>query len=259
MNNHFDKVFVITIPKRKEYVNKVLQDYAIDATIIEGIDKKSPNLVEDASKNKIIVKSPNYNYKPSKIAVHWAHINALKTFLQDPNAQTAVICEDDLLQVNSNEETSQILDQCMRELSGHEWDLLFLERCWDEKSTVFNVTDNIVRTFNSLCRGAYAVTRKCAQILVNVKLTPKMNHEQSAAGDQANRHLIKSGVITALAIEPPIYTQNRGKLASENGNLQNLSTYAPNISVYIYSPYTITLLIFILMFLIICTFKHLSK
>lgn len=260
MNNHFDKVFIITIPKRKEYVEQILQDYAIDATIIEGIDKKSPTLIEDAIKNDIIVESPKYNYKPSKIAVHWAHINALKTFLQDPDAESAVICEDDLYQVNSNQKTSEILNQCMKDLTEHKWDLLFLSRCYDQKSTTIPITDNIVRTFDSYCRGCYAVTRKCAEILVHVKLTPNLKYERSSAGDQSNNQLIKSGVISALAIEPPIYIQNRNQLQSENGHkLQYLSTYSPNIYLFMYNPYTITTILFIIIFLVYCTFKHLNK
>ena len=248
MNAHFDKVFIITIPKREQYVRQCLQDYEIGATIIEGVNKYSPTLVEDAVENGIIVESPTYEYKDSKIAVHWAHINALKAFLQDPYAQTAVICEDDLLQINSNEKTSEILEQCMVELSNEHWDLLFLGRCNDHKETIIPISDNIIRTFESVCRGSYAVTRKCAELLIQVKLTPRLSVENNpSAGDVANKNLIKSGLITALAIEPPLYSQNRSKIKSENGHLGATSTYAPAIYLYMYHPYTS----YILMLLVI--------
>ena len=96
------------------------------------------------------------------------------------------------------------------------------------------------------------------QMLINIKLTPQLFIAPSS-GDVANKHLIKSGVITALAIEPPIYNQNSKKLGSENGTLINTWTYTPNIYLIIYNPYAITMFMLTIMFLVYCTFKHLNK
>lgn len=208
MNDLFDRIYLIAIPKRKEYALKALSSFDIRPKLIDPIWKDDLSY-EDLIKNDII--DPNYNYKNmGRVACHLSHLKTLRTFLQDPTAQTALIFEDDIKGCSDKANYKLRLSSLKEELNyvDGKWDILYLGGDSSACMTMKPITYQIYSEALPYCLHAYVITRKGAQIVLEEGLP------MYAYGDWMYRDLVKNGKLNALSVVPSLFVQNRSELGT---------------------------------------------
>ncbi len=217
MNDLFDKIYLISLPKRREYALNALQSFHITPELIKPIWKGDLTHEEIVSKNII---APNYDYKNmGRVACHLSHLKALVTFLRDPTAQTALIFEDDIKSCPNetiyNHRLMSLRDE-LKYVDGM-WDILYIGSdsctCTDMKS----VTHQLYTDALPYQAHAYAVTRRGAQNILQETIPMYLS-----TGDHMYRDLSTNNKLKALTVFPPIFVQNRLELGSDLDNYQTL-------------------------------------
>lgn len=209
IQNYFGQVYVITLDKRKEYIKNFMDNIGLNPIYFPAIRKDEIEYRKLINNNQV---KPKY-YKKSnegRIACQQSHNAVLKDFLKS-NKQTVLIFEDDLgadinkgdLYINFNRGIKHL---------PNDWDILFLGRCWDSCSKQKLIEENMYKLNSPLCRHAYAVTRKGAQIILNNNIPQYHN------GDVMNQKLIVNGDLKAYGFVPQLFHQNREELGSNLGN-----------------------------------------
>ena len=94
MRDLVDYIYLISIPKRRKYALDALKSFDIQPELIKPILKE--NLIHyELLQNDIII--PDLKYRNmGRIACHLSHMRSLRTFLDNTDAQTALIFEDDV-------------------------------------------------------------------------------------------------------------------------------------------------------------------
>jgi GR25 family glycosyltransferase involved in LPS biosynthesis len=209
LNRHFDIVYIITLPKRREYIKNIMEklniDYEIfDAKLKDKLDKKK------LKKHNFIAK--NYKGNDGRIACHLSHMSVMNKFINS-NYNNCFIFEDDLKEPEITlDEMNHIVDNAMMNVP-FSYDLIYFGRCWDKCDKQINVKNGLVRTFFPLCRHAYGVSRNGAQTLLE-----KAKPMKIGGGDKLIANLIEKGELESYAITPPLFHQNRESLGSTLAN-----------------------------------------
>lgn len=220
----FDKIYVISIPDRKDYILETLKTFRIEPEIISATLKQNLDLsaMSDGIA-KIYYKVP---HNLGRIACHLSHMRALQTFLDSP-AETAVIFEDDLKPCHSYPIFKRRMCSLKKEfrkvknpwiLSPSKADILYLGHCWTSCKKMTPLTQQIYGNFEGACRHAYAVNRKAAELILTHTLPMYDN------GDMMLKRMSHRGILNTYAIMPPLFFQNRGELGSTIGNDHDLYT-----------------------------------
>lgn len=168
LNNFFNYVSVITLPKRKEYITKTLSSMNIRITnlfdAILGINLNRETLI----KQKIII--PDCNLKINEIACALSHLSVIRNFYNTSNSlDTLFVFEDD---IQYNPDYYNKLKEIMSNVPK-DWEYLQFGHCWNNCLTMKKVpnTKYLFISSNPLCGHSYAITKQGAKkILDNIKL-----------------------------------------------------------------------------------------
>ena len=213
INNYFTAVYVVTLPTRKAYIKRVMslmkvQPIFIDAVLADNLDRKAliaGNLI-----------TPDCTLSLPRIACHLSHSLAMQHFLANPEAQTALIFEDDIAPLADDLELQRLQDTMGSFMLNvpSDWDIINFGRCWDTCSNNVKVSDNVYIAYKALCRHAYAVTRQGAKrILWNT--LPMKGAKQS---DETIADMTAQGKLIMYVPKRALFDQNRFMLGS---NLDN--------------------------------------
>lgn len=216
LNMLFDKIYVISIPERKDYILETLKTFRIEPEIIHATLKQ--NLDLSTMSDEIAKSSYKVPNNLGRIACHLSHLRALQTFLDSP-AETAIIFEDDLKPCHSYTIFKRRMCSLKKEFHKVKpWDILYLGHCWTSCKKMTPLTQQIYGNFEGACRHAYAVNRKAAELILTHTLPMYDN------GDMMLKRMSHLGILNTYAIMPPLFFQNRGVLGSTLGNNDNLCT-----------------------------------
>jgi GR25 family glycosyltransferase involved in LPS biosynthesis len=214
LHKYFDKIVMITLSERKGKMEELMNKYKIYPEYFPAIRKKNINyqkLIEDKIVNKNYYKKNNHG----RIACHLSHITVLKDFLKS-KATKCLIFEDDNNIDISYDEFNNIINNSMKDMPN-DWDIIYFSRCGDNCTKQEKIKDKVFQVFSPFCRNAYAVTRKCAKILIENTL-PMINN-----GDVMYNKLIRNNKLKAYTITPNIIFQDREKYGTTLGNKQKLN------------------------------------
>lgn len=112
LHKYFDKIYIITLPERKESMEKLMNKYKINPIYFPAILKKNIDY-QELINNGFLEKSYYKEKNHGRIACHYSHISVLKEFLKS-NAKTCLIFEDDNEIDVSYEEFNKIIDNSMK-------------------------------------------------------------------------------------------------------------------------------------------------
>lgn len=212
LHKYFDSIYVITLPKRKEYIKNVMNSLSIKPIYFKAIDKDKLNFTELSNKN--IIKK-NYRVRGA-IACQQSHLSVLKKFLKS-SSKTCLILEDDLKKSDLNlDEFNSSVDNLMKDLPKT-FDILYLGRCFDNCKIQKKISNNLVQNFHPKCTHAYGVTRKAAEIIIK-----NLEYNMSMPIDWNYATLIKEKKMKSYASYPAIFHQNRKELGSTIGSNSSL-------------------------------------
>jgi|SaaInlStandDraft_7_1057024.scaffolds.fasta_scaffold03583_2 GR25 family glycosyltransferase involved in LPS biosynthesis len=213
IQKYFDKIYVITLPQRKEYIENIMKNINLNPIYFSAKLKNELDynkLINDNIVKRQFVKKKNYG----RIACHYSHISVLQNFL-DSNAETCLIFEDDIRPIENVTHLNDTFKNNISELPD-DWDILYLGRCWDNCKKQTKISLNIYKLYTPKCRHAYAVTKKGAEIIL------KYSIPQYIAGDKIYAELIKNNKLQAYGFSPQLFLQNRENLGSTLGNINVL-------------------------------------
>jgi GR25 family glycosyltransferase involved in LPS biosynthesis len=235
----FDKIYVIALPKRKDYILRSLSTFGITPEIMDPIFKGN---LDGSSliKNKIVKKS--YNYKNmGKVACHMSHLKVMEKLLST-DAETALIFEDDVKECSGKlfyDKRILSLKKELEKIKDEKWDVLYLGHYSSECSEMNFITEQVCKGGNSLCRHAYAVNRRGAEKILKETLPMYKN------GDCMMCDMDVDGRLKSFKVMPPIFYQKSMNLESifyqNNGGLKS-NTGSPVVhDVCNYYPYNYSL------------------
>ena len=211
------KIYVIALPKRIENMKNFFKK--LNITNYEFIE---PVMKDTLDRKKLIndgVITSNYLFTKNKgrIACHLSHLKAIKTFL-DSDYEDCIIFEDDLKLIDMSITEFNNKVQKAWDNVPENYDILYWGRCYDKCNNI-TVSSNIHKTQKALCRHAYSLSRKGADIILNNTLPLKQN---IFAGDQYYKYLMKNKILKGYSVSPSIFYQNREDLGTNLGNNDNL-------------------------------------
>ena len=227
-------VYVLFVPKREDYIKKVMKNLHLNPTYIQGPDKDKlaiegyqslikKGLISQKWIDRYVKDGYQYDKIPyGRIACHLGHINILKTFLKS-NKEYALIFEDDIY-VNgqdykkNNNEINKIAKKLPKD-----GDIFYLGYCWEYCNKSVRKSYYFDLAFKPLCRHIYIVNKKAAKAIID-KTLPMTN-----SGDQMISNLIKNKDIKGYTVNPDILNirQNRDNMGSQLGNSDKLKLCYP--------------------------------
>lgn len=229
INSVIDSIYVISIPKRKKYMNDLLNYFNIkNAVFIDTVMKDTLNvdkliqqklLRSDYKKSEEMVKKNNPKFQglnKGRIACHLSHMKTLQTFLKSNN-KNCLILEDDI-KITDSQQTLDTLNKVLNSLPKN-WEYVNLGRCWDHCHKDKPVNKWLVKSQNPLCRHAYLVSRRGAQKILDYCLPMK-----GYAGDIHYTEMVRKGLLNAYSTKIQIFFQNRKQFGSNLNNNDELKT-----------------------------------
>ena len=213
LHKYFDKIYVITLEKRKKYVIDTLNKFKIKPIVFDAILKNKLNK-EKLIKDNFIVE--NYIGGTGRIACHYSHLETLKKFLKS-DSKRCFIFEDDILEPEMHlGDYNKIIDDVMKTVPKT-YDIIYFGRCWDKCHKDIKISKHLVKSTSPRCRHAYAVTRNGAKIIIEKSL-PMVK----GGGDSIIANLITKGDLESYSVTPPLFKQNRKYLGSNLANNDTL-------------------------------------
>lgn len=164
LNEFFTNVAVITLEKRKAYIQDTLNKMNIvitelfDAILGENLDRTSLEL------NNAIVK--DCKLRTNEIACAISHLTVIKKFYDKASDNdTIFIFEDD---ISLNMDYYSRVKIVMQEVPK-DWDFLQFGHCWDDclRMVTINKNAGIYKSTNPLCCHSYALTKKGAKLILD--------------------------------------------------------------------------------------------
>ena len=232
INNIVDNVYVIAIPKRVNYMKKVMKYYGLKGEFIKTVMKNKLNKQDLINKNLL---HPNYlgmeeKFKVDKpwytgltngrIACHLSHMKTLQTFLNSNN-KTCLIFEDDIKMIDKNETINNLIESIR--LLPKNWEYVNLGRCYDNCVTQTVYNNRIVKSDYALCRHAYIVNRDGAKKILDYCLPMK-----GYPGDNHYAEMVKKKLINGYSTKEQIFFQNREELGTTIDNQGKVVTCGSN-------------------------------
>lgn len=249
LNDFFTQVTVIVLPERKEYINSVLNKMGVSSF------KEFDAILGKTLNRDLLIESKQITkgcaLRINEIACALSHLKAIQDFYNNSSeGDTLFIFEDDI-EYNPDYMTplKAVLDTVPKD-----WDFLQFGHCWDNclnmkpvkggnrddnsdgnsdgnsnsnsDSSIPLKTDSldqktslIFKTDNPLCSHSYAITRRCAEIILN-KAFP-ISKPIDVFYIELSK--MKNEKMNLYTIHPRIFTQMKGslvsKLTNKNGNI----------------------------------------
>jgi GR25 family glycosyltransferase involved in LPS biosynthesis len=202
IKQYFDKVYVIALPERLSYMTTFIN---VKARFFP------PYLAKDLNQENLIqrgVLSSECDLTRGQVACHLSHCGVLSEFLKDPDADTCLVFEDDVIIPDDTRVTQSYFKTLMGALP-EDWDILYLGRCWDACTQDIPVSPTLVKCFQPLCRHAIAFTRRGAERVLEMTLPI-----HTSPGDRMISALIETYQLNAYCAKPGIFVQDRVKFDS---------------------------------------------
>jgi hypothetical protein len=164
LSQFFDAVYVVCLPERRAYAEEVMQDLEVKPTYVEAVQAIS------LSRSKLVeagLVTKACELALPEIARALSHNKALRTFLDTPNAKTAIVFEDnvDFLGPAILAEVKEAVFDTLDNVPP-DWDVINFGRCLDECALDEPAGGGVLKSRRAQCRHAYAVTRRGAQKLI---------------------------------------------------------------------------------------------
>ena len=204
-------MYCIYIPKREQSIKNFFTNKNLNVTFVQGYDKLGVD-IKELHKHKLILPWPYMN--EGRVACHTSHLQVIKQFL-DTDEDRCIIFEDDLQTKYDINELHNLLKQTIDNIP-EDCDILYLGYCWERCNKITPVNPYINKAYAPLCRHAYCINRKAAQLIVD-KTSIMYNN-----GDQMYKDLIINGSINGYLAKHILFEQNRGEYGSELGNNDSL-------------------------------------
>lgn len=212
----FDYRQIITIPSRKNHVNKFCTSFKIKPTIFNAI-----------LKDEITYKNL-YGLKMGEIACAMSQEAVLRKFIKTGKS-SMIMFEDDNIPFtykfykNSKLSLNDIKNYVKNayNMLPSDWDVLYLGRCWDNCGRNIKINKYLYKTHRTLCHHAIAFSRQGA-----IRVLEAISHPLQRPIDHVVARLTTRGEIDAYATIVPIFYQNREKMKSTVGNFDDLPVCA---------------------------------
>eukprot|EP00039_Didymoeca_costata_P021599 m.344950 g.344950 ORF g.344950 m.344950 type:complete len:754 (-) comp25486_c0_seq1:61-2322(-) len=206
----FDRVLAIAMPEKVERIERLFDSLGVKGDIIDPVRK--PETLKELDEYKSLTSPGLYSsHSAGEIAIAMSHRKGLKKFLDDPNARTALIFEDDASpsgpQVNLRLQKSL---EALEKNASSSWDILLLGRCWDICDEEMRVQPgaDLHRIVVAKCFHAFGVTRKGASKIVDF-LTNCPGTDNFTCGCAADCAPIRIQNPSVFAISPALFVQSR--------------------------------------------------
>lgn len=213
----FDKIYVISMPPRKKYIQHVMDEYGFDFEMIDA------NTSENTPMQKLIddgIVSRDCQLFKNKIYCHASHLYTIKKFI-DSGKSNCLIFEDDI-KLNDVEKTRHDVSMFMKQVPS-DYDMFYLGYCWEYCKQTKRINDYVRQAHYPRCKHAYGFSRKGAKKLLS-SLQPLLK----STSDDTIGQQIKSGNIKAYIPYKPIFYQNRKELGSTLNNHDSLEPCTRN-------------------------------
>lgn len=157
LNNYFHSIYVITLPKRVQYIKETFKVMNIGYIQFDAIQGNTLNKQDLIKLGKL---SPNNKMKTiNEIACSLSHLSIIQNFINNANDNsTILIFEDDIIQDTTHLEK---VKNVMKNIPS-DWDFLNFSRCWDNCGKDKKINNYVVKSERALCGSAYALTKKGA-------------------------------------------------------------------------------------------------
>ena len=218
LNEYFDRVVCVTIPKREQHMRDIMRKWNVDAKI-------HPAYMKDTMDKEQLIRegfiTPGCKLNDGRICCHYSHMQVLKDFLDDPQAKNILVFEDDMgpMYKNANH-LNKVLTPYLKNIPKG-WNYLNLGTCWENCN--FNRRTNTPywqHSYRPLCRNAIAFSKEGASIVYNM-CKPMVDKP----GDNMIGNLISSKILrNAYNTPKQLFSQNRKVWGS---NLDNNGDVAP--------------------------------
>ncbi len=208
LNNFFDKVYVITLPKRKYHMVNLMKTNNIDIKIFDALTPENTPK-EYLYENNYL--SSDCILNDGKIYCHMSHISVLKDMIKN-NYKNCFIFEDDIDSTDFNKENINYLDTILKNLPN-DYEIFYLGKCWDIKDKNIIVNDYITKPYKPLCLHSYGVSNIGARKILD-NILPLHN----LPTDVMIAKLIKKKFLNSYSSYDQIFTQNSNEFGSNLNN-----------------------------------------
>lgn len=167
LNNYFDNIQVITLPKRAEYVKNIFSysNMNINYNQFLAVDGTRLDLQDLISKNKLSY--PNKLKHRNEVACYLSHISVIKNFYDNAvfDRSTLFVFEDDII---LDTDYLQKVKKVMFEIPNN-WEFINFGRCWDDCKLTkkINPGSSIGISDRALCAHSYAITKTGAKKILD--------------------------------------------------------------------------------------------
>ena len=245
VHRHFEKIYLIAIPQRRERSLGVMSEMGIAPTVVEAIwrDDLPPlpalladrvvtprfflnlfprelvgveSIVGTIDETFLADRPDQLNSIRGKIALHLTRLRLCKEFLKT-DEQSMIIFEDDLAPPTDLDAHQRRFATIFEEELPPDWDVVNLGRCFDCCAANTPFSEHLVTDTYPFCAHALALSRRAAERIL-ARTTP-MYH----SGDAMFRDVLyQDPAIRAFSAIEALFHQDRGAVGSTLGNNQQL-------------------------------------
>eukprot|EP00040_Diaphanoeca_grandis_P020315 m.108064 g.108064 ORF g.108064 m.108064 type:complete len:395 (-) comp27842_c1_seq5:55-1239(-) len=209
----FDEILIITVASRRERVINMIDELQLRdrVTMIDAVLKPKSEgdwqmiKDEDSFQPEVLEQMT-----AGEIAVSLSQRKSLNRFLDNPNAQAALVFEDDF--EPNGDDVMERWSASIPHLENvsAQWDVLFLGRCHDHCELDEHVGGDLYRVYKPVCLHAFGIRREPAKMLI---AATKACNGSWCAIDNVMRRLIAGTeaypAFVAYAISPQLFTQEK--------------------------------------------------
>jgi GR25 family glycosyltransferase involved in LPS biosynthesis len=214
-------IYIMNLPKRKDrydYMKSFLLSIGIKQSNINFVTGNSDQVLIPFDKNKL-VRNKELTLEASKnlndpyIANAVTQVRYIKKIAD--SSKMGIIMEDDIINLVNKEKIGFYIQEGLKQLEGKDWDMLFLEYCYENCSKRKEINKNLYKLYSPYCSAAILFSNNGA------KKVYKLCSPVFKAIDNMYPSLIEEGKIEAYAIKPTLFGQNEyfGSDANREGEI----------------------------------------
>jgi GR25 family glycosyltransferase involved in LPS biosynthesis len=164
LNDLFDNVYVITLPKRVSYIKQTFKQMGINYIQFDAITKDTiGDSIDGLKKNKILSQYHKLKHN-NEIFCYLSHISIVKKFYDNAKNpdDTCFIFEDDIvLDTDYLPKVKKVM-----EMIPDDWEFINFGTCWNNCGKNIKINEYVAIAQRPLCGHSYAITKKGAEKLL---------------------------------------------------------------------------------------------